>query len=247
MRLSPGKYKSSPFRSDVNSERGERWLGAKLSSRTPTRPKRPHARWNWWRGAVLILALWPFVAWAAARFLIVATPVARADAIVVLSGSAAYVERTQKAAELYHEGYAPLIVLTDDHQQGGWSTSEQRNPFFVERARHELKRAGVPPEKIHTLPQTVSSTHNESVLLRDYAEAHQLNSLLVVTSAYHSRRALWILRRVFDESGVEISLIPASAGDEQTFAPATWWLHWEGWAAVAGEYLKIIYYQFKYS
>jgi len=247
MRSSPGKYKSSLFRGDVHSAQAALWPGAKLSSLMQTRLKRPRSRRNWWRGAVLILALWPFVAWAAARFLIVATPVASADAIVVLSGSAAYLERTQKAAELYQENYAPLVILTNDNQQGGWSTSEQRNPFFVERARHELKRAGVPSEKIQTLPQTVSSTHDESVRLRDYAEAHQLNSFLVVTSAYHSRRALWTLRRVFDESGVEISLIPASAGDEQTFAPATWWLHQEGWAAVAGEYLKIIYYQFKYS
>jgi len=197
-------------------------------------------------GALCVLAVWPLLAWGAARSLIVSAELRRADAIVVLSGSAAYLERTRKAAELYHAGYAPRIILTNDNQSGGWSTAEQRNPLFVERAHKELKRAGIPADKIETLTQTVSSTRDESVLLRNYAEAHDLNSLLVVTSAYHSRRALWTLRRVFAMSGIEIGLIPSPAGNEQTPAPATWWLHLTGWSTVAGEYLKIIYYQFKY-
>jgi hypothetical protein len=39
------------------------------------------------RTLVVILLLWPFVAWAAAKFLIVEAPIEHADAIVLLSGS----------------------------------------------------------------------------------------------------------------------------------------------------------------
>ncbi|HJS23271.1 MAG TPA: hypothetical protein VJ751_02790, partial [Pyrinomonadaceae bacterium] len=83
---------------------------------------------------MVFILVWPVLAWVAARALIVSATLNSADAIVVMSGSSTYVERTQKAAELYRQGRAPLVLLTDDHTRGGWSSALQRNPFFVERA-----------------------------------------------------------------------------------------------------------------
>src|SRR5688572_30927688 len=70
---------------------------------------------------VLLILVWVIAAAFAPRLLVVSEPLASADAIVVLSGSSAYVERTHKAAQLYREGRAPLVLLTDDHTRGGWS------------------------------------------------------------------------------------------------------------------------------
>lgn len=191
------------------------------------------------------LLLWSLVAWAAARALIVGAELARADAIVVLAGSSAYVERTRLASQLYGEGRAPVVLLTNDNERGGWSSAEQRNPFFVERAINELTAAGVPRERIEVLPQPVASTYDEARALRDYTAAHNLRALLVVTSAYHSRRALWTLRHVFAGSNVEIGLMPVAPG-AQTPAPAAWWLSGRGWRVVAGEYVKLFYYRIHY-
>ncbi|MGB8509116.1 MAG: ElyC/SanA/YdcF family protein, partial [Pyrinomonadaceae bacterium] len=83
------------------------------------------------------------------------------------------------------------------------------------------------------------------VALREYAAARGLHSLLVVTSAYHSRRALWTLRRVFEGSDMEIGLAPVASG-EQTPRAALWWLTPSGWRLVAGEYAKFIYYLLHY-
>src|SRR6185369_711733 len=146
------------------------------------------------------------VAWAAAKFLVVNTPLHNADAIVVMSGSAVYKERTLRAAEFYHQGLAPRIILTNDNLRGEWSSAEQRNPFFYERARNNLLFLGVPAERVEVIAQPVTSTYEEAQTLREYAVAHGLRSLLVVTSAYHSRRALWTLNRVFAGTGIEISL-----------------------------------------
>jgi uncharacterized SAM-binding protein YcdF (DUF218 family) len=63
----------------------------------------------------------------------------------------------------------------------------------------------------------------------------------VVTSAYHSRRALWTLRRVFEGSGVEVGLVAVEPG-EQSPRPGTWWLYPLGWKMVPGEYVKFLYY-----
>ena len=194
---------------------------------------------------MLLLAAWELLAWGGARVLFVQAEVPHADALVVLSGSPAYVERALWAARLFREGRAPRVVLTDDGRRGGWSNAERRNPYFVERAAEELRRAGVPAERIEILPRAVTGTHDEALLLREYAVARGARSLSVVTSAYHSRRALWTLRRVFEGSGVEVGLSAVPAGS-LTPAPATWWLSARGWQMVAGEYLKFIYYWLHY-
>ena len=195
--------------------------------------------------ALLGLIAWSLVAWVAARNLMVNAELPHADVLVVLAGSTAYAERTRRAAELYHEGRAPKIVLTNDNQQSGWSNALQRNPFFVERAVEELSAARVPASVIEILPQAVSSTYDEAQLLRRYAETNGLRSILIVTSAYHSRRALWTFRKVFEGSGVNIGLTFAAPG-EQTPSPSLWWLRLSGWKAVAGEYVKLIYYRVHY-
>ena len=187
--------------------------------------------------------LW-FIAWGSAKLLIVSAPLERADVIVVLSGSSAFVERTQLAAQLYAAGRAGKIILTNDNRQGGWLSAEQRNPFFYERARWELQRHGVPAAKIEVIGLPVNGTRDEALALRQYAEANGVTSMLIVTSAYHSRRALWTFRRVLADSRVTVGLAATPPGG-QTPRPATWWLHLRGWQMVPGEYVKMIYYRLR--
>jgi uncharacterized SAM-binding protein YcdF (DUF218 family) len=195
--------------------------------------------------AVIALALLPVCAWVLARSLVVRVPVSRADAIVVMSGSATFRERARHAADLYNEGIAPRIVLTNDYLQSSWSEQEQRNPYYYERSRDELLRAGVPEDKIAVIMVPITGTYDEVVLLRKYAETNQLSSLLVVTSAYHSRRVLWTFRQVFAGTGKLIGIDPVAPGVE-TPALATWWLHGLGWEMVPKEYVKILVYRLRY-
>jgi uncharacterized SAM-binding protein YcdF (DUF218 family) len=196
---------------------------------------------------VSLVVAWPLCAWVVARSLVVRDEMARADAIMVLSGASEYVERTRHAAELFRRGVAPKIILTNDNLRGGWNSEQQRNPFFVERAAEELRRAGVPPAQIEALPEPVASTYDEAVRLRAYAAEHRLRSVLVVTSAYHSRRARWTMQRVFRESGVRVGIAPVTAGETaETPAALNWWLSRRGWRSVAPEYPKLVYYWLRY-
>jgi uncharacterized SAM-binding protein YcdF (DUF218 family) len=194
---------------------------------------------------LIFLAAWSGLAWVAAKALIVQADLPQADALVVLSGSSNYMERTRAAAELFTAGRAPKIILTNDNEQGGWSSAEQRNPLFEELEFAELVRAGVPAEKIERLTGIVTSTYDEALQVRAIASAQGLRSIIVVTSAYHSRRALWTWRRVFQESGIAIGLSAAPTG-EQSPNPFSWWWHPRGWSMVAGEYPKLIYYWLQY-
>lgn len=194
------------------------------------------------RRAVLILLLaWPLLAWAAAEALVVPSDPSRADAIVVLAGSSTYIERTHRAAQLFRNNHASKIILTNDNQLSGWSAEMQTNPLFVQRAADELKRQGVPEDKIDIVPAIVSSTRDEAARVREYTESNDLHSILVVTSAYQVRRARWMFDNIFGGSKVAVSFNSVPPGD-QTPRPLTWWLHRQGWRMVAGEYLKLAFY-----
>lgn len=191
---------------------------------------------------LLLLLAWVILAWVAARALMVNAEIGSADALVVLSGSSSYVERTQRAAELYRQGRAPVVLLTNDHTRGGWSSALQTNPFFVDRAIDELTKQGVPAERIRIVPGVAASTQSEAVIVKDYAASQGLRSILIITSAYHSRRALGTFRKTFEGTGVVIGLESSSSASPAAF----WWLRPSGWRDVAGEYVKLIYYRFVY-
>ncbi len=184
------------------------------------------------------------VSWVAARLLIVEAPLDRSDAIIVLSGSRTLGERLALAAQLFREGRAPKIILTNDNLRGGWVSAEQRNPYFYESAVKELVKLGVPDDAIVVIPSAVTSTQEEALATRKYFQP-QSGSLLIVTSGYHSRRALRSFRNAFKGSGTTIGIAPVMPG-WQTPGATVWWLHLSGWEMVAGEYAKLFYYAIRY-
>ncbi|MDX6575813.1 MAG: hypothetical protein QOE96_1766 [Blastocatellia bacterium] len=203
------------------------------------------------RRLVLLIALlgavvlWPLLAWLGAHLLIVKSELGSADAIVVMSGSSTYLERADWAAKLYREGRAPIVILTNDSLISGWDKQEERNPYFYELAARALQQRGVPESKIQVVSDIALGTYEESLGVRDYATAHHLKRLLVVTSAYHTRRTLWSLRHASQGSGIEIGIDSPPPG-WQTPAPSRWWWRRWGWKVVAGEYVKLIYYWMRY-
>ena len=192
---------------------------------------------------VLVLVGWVLLAWVAGRALIVKAEIGSADALMVLSGSSSYLERTQKAAELYRQGRAPLVLLTNDYTRGGWSQALQTNPYFVDRALEELTKNGVPVERIRIVPGVAESTQSEAVIVKDYATAQGFRSVLIITSPFHSRRALRTFRTSFANTNIIIGLDSTSRSETSA---ALWWLSPSGWRDVAGEYIKLVYYWLKY-
>ena len=182
--------------------------------------------------------------WIGARWLIVSVPLDHSDAIVVLSGSSTILERAQHAAGLYSGQRSQKIILTNDNKQASWLTAEQRNPYYFEIAVDELRRLGVPQQSIEVVGPPVNSTWDEAIVMREYSKTHNLGSILIVTSAYHSRRALWTFHTVLGHSTTQVGLDPVKTGI-QTPSPATWWLHGIGWKLVLGEYVKLIYYHLR--
>ncbi len=192
--------------------------------------------------SLLILFIgWVFLAPLLARNLIVEKPLGKADAIVVLSGSSAYIERTHRAAQIYKENTSRRIILTDDGEFGGWSQIEQRNPRFVELAKNELIDQGVAESDIEILRSEVSGTIYEARLIREKIAKEGWTSILLVTSGYHSRRALWTFEHTIGDVSANFGVVSAR-DDGQTPDASSWWLRPRGWRLVVGEYVKFIGY-----
>ncbi len=172
---------------------------------------------------ITIFSVWTFLAPFLAERLIVERPLDHADVILVLAGSSTYLERTQKAAQLFKKQIAQKILLTNDGEQAGWSQEEQRNPPYVELARIQLLAHDVPNEAIESLSPEVFGTIMEATLLATHASERRWKYLLIVTSAYHTRRALWTFEHVFAKTGVvtQIGIVAARTG--QQTPPALYW------------------------
>lgn len=190
---------------------------------------------------LFLLATWIFLAPFLAENLIVEKPLERADAILILAGSSVYIERTNKAAEIFKQGIAPKIVLTDDGERTGWSRAERRNIPYVEMAQRNLIAQGIPVENIEIIKPIGSGTVYEAQIFKEKALAEKLQSVLLVTSAYHTRRTIWTFERVFETETIEFGIVAPPTGQE-TPPLNVWWLAPSGWNFVAGEYVKSVYY-----
>ena len=196
---------------------------------------------------ITFLGVWIFLAPFLANFLIVEKPLERADIIWVLGGSSTYIERTHEAAQAYKKGMAAKIFLVNDGVFSGWNQAEQRNIPIYELSKRELIAQGVPDESIEILPKSVEGTKDEADLFVETAQKRNLKSVLLVTSAYHSRRTLWTFQKVGLEnnSNIEIGLQSPPTG-EQTPSPYFWWLSRRGWMLVGEEIMKNLVYWLYY-
>ena len=159
----------------------------------------------------------------------------KADLILALGGDSG--SRVVTAAELYRQGYAPAIVLS----QPEGVHSKVRSAVTHWRIRY-LTDAGVPERAIVVAPGARNSWQEAETTLRLMRE-RKLERVLVVSDPAHLRRLSWVMRRVFDGSGKSYVLV---AADDEQWDAAHWWRTSSNAQYVFGEYLKLAYYLFEY-
>lgn len=160
--------------------------------------------------AVLYLARRPILRFAGEEW-VVEDAIERADAIAVLSDDNFYADRATRAAELFREGNAPLVVASGRRLRP--------NAGIAELMEHDLAERGVPRERILRFPHDGDNTREEAEALVKLAEQRRWRRMIVVTSNYHSRRARYIFRRVFP-SWCDVRVASARDAD---FDPAHWY------------------------
>src|ERR1700747_1986798 len=142
---------------------------------------------------------------------IVEDPLNKADALIVLSDDNFYADRATRAAELFREGKASLVVASGRRLRP--------SAGITELMEHDLIERGVPKDKILRVPQEGDSTLEEAETLAKFVQAKKWHSAIVVTSHYHTRRARYIFRHVVPR-GLDVRVASARDGD---FDPEAWW------------------------
>lgn len=162
----------------------------------------------------------------------------QADAIVVLAGE---IRRAIHAADLYHLGLAPVIYVGRPRHEPPQALCDLG--FDCPRQEDEMRRVlalkGVPPEAVRVYGQDVLSTVEEGEHLRRELESGLGSGpkrLLVVTSAYHCRRAKLILSGILRGHELIMTPTPYERFDRE------WWGHQGSSGAVVSEVSKFLFY-----
>ena len=171
------------------------------------------------------------------QFLVVEDHLETADIIFVLMGG--HNTRPFHAAELYDKGFAknivvPQVELTPAVQLGVYPSQTQATLYILEEQ-------GIPDSviQIADFPQGVSSTLDEARALNAYIKQYSIKSVIIVTDAFHTRRARYIFKKELQEESIKIMISPAP---HWKFDATNWWKHEEGFVSFINEYLKFIHY-----
>jgi|ERR1700687_5672605 len=177
---------------------------------------------------LLLVVIFVALASQAARFLVVDEPT-KSDAIVVLAGETNV--RPACALDLLRLGFAPHLFLD----------AETRDLIYDQRLTDIAQKYvnGLPDAKrVSICPSVGFSTNEEADDVDRCLQPLGAHRVLLVTSDYHTRRALMIFRHRLPQ----YQFNAAAARNPQQFGEA-WWTHRE-WAKVTlDEWSKILWWE----
>jgi uncharacterized SAM-binding protein YcdF (DUF218 family) len=179
---------------------------------------------------------------AYARWLIVEEPFDRVDVALVLGGGEG--ERLAAAIHLYRsEKAGGIVILGPDAPLLKVYTGEDSLTQGEAKRRIAIKR-GV-PDSVVTLVLGAQSTYEEATMALEAARKESWKSVAVVTSPFHTRRALATFQSVFHDPGVEIKIfhLPIERSSQD---PNRWWRRESDTMAVITETIKIGFYAYRY-
>ena len=194
-----------------------------------------------------VLAVFLFLGWlfrgpiliALGEFLVVQDPLRPAASIVVLSGESP--ARVLRGWELYKQGYAPMILLTQTNRSPAESEMERQGvhyPGSSELDRKALIELNTPAQSITLIEPRADSTFTEAILVKSFFGKQPPERLLLVTSRYHSRRARTTFRHVF---GKDTEILSAPTPYDG-FNPDGWWKNRNNIRNLVLEYQKGLLY-----
>lgn len=156
---------------------------------------------------------------AAGRTLVAEDALDRVDAIVVAvdADGAGVLE----AADLVHQGISTRVAVFADPPNGTDRELLRRGVRYYDQTAFsvdQLRALGV--NSVEVIPRAVAGTNDEGATLPSWCSAKGFRSVVVVSTADHSRRTRRVLQRAMQASGVKV-LIRASRYSE--FDSNAWW------------------------
>jgi uncharacterized SAM-binding protein YcdF (DUF218 family) len=174
----------------------------------------------------------PFVLNGVAGYLVVQDKLEPADAIIVLGGDWSG-ERVEQGVALYKQGFARYIIMT-----GG---KVYRTLTNAQLMREHAREKGVPGRAI-ILEDKTMSTKEDARFSLPILNKHNIKSIILVTSPYHTRRAGMVFKRNLEPRGIKVMVCPAREG---SYNPQRWWTRHEDTELVVKECVSLVLYWIK--
>ena len=133
------------------------------------------------------------------HFLATDDAISQADAIVVLGGDGGNFFRVQQGANLFNEGYAPVVVFS-----GGTLKDAGIACSSAQLSLEAAQELGLPTGAA-IIASGAQSTYDEAVNIRRLALQHRWHSLIVVTDLFHTRRAARTFRALLPDTTIYLS------------------------------------------
>lgn len=147
-----------------------------------------------------------------------------ADAIVAVSGGDT-AARADEAIKLYQNGWAGILVFSG-------AAADKTGPSNAAVMRQQAIDAGVDPSVILVEETSETTTENAAETISLFKK-HNIASAILVTSAYHERRALLEFdRRALD---VEVRAHPVATDKQWS---GVWWMTSTGWSLAIPELVR---------
>lgn len=160
---------------------------------------------------------------------------ARSDIILALGGDNG--DRIVMAARLYHQGYAPRIMLTGLENGPAMTRSS-----YVNWRVQFLLDEKVPGSAV-ILERGAGNTWEEAVNTLALIKQHGWKRVMVVSDPPHMRRLHFVWSKVFAGSGKEFVLVDSAPA---WWNPARWWENDQSGPFVLMEYIKLAYYRIQH-
>jgi uncharacterized SAM-binding protein YcdF (DUF218 family) len=150
----------------------------------------------------------------------------KVDAIVAISGGDT-TARTAQAIQLYKDGWADVLIFSG-------AALDKTGPSNAEAMRQQALNAGVSSNDI-LIDETSETTKQNAVNSTDLFESRNIHSVILVTSAYHQRRAgLEFGQR----AGIEVRIVNHPVRTDNQWSQL-WWTTPTGWWLAVSELFKI--------
>ncbi len=124
--------------------------------------------------------------------------IAKSDVIIVLEGDGYY--RVDKAADLWKEKWAPLVVIS------GGSDNPSYGSYPAAQMKKQLRRAGVPEQYI-LLDEKSKNTKEQAEEMMRWAKAKKWRRIILIASHYHQYRAFLTFLRAMQSKRMKLILI----------------------------------------
>lgn len=151
------------------------------------------------------------------------------DAIVVISGGDT-VARTNEAIALYKKGWAPIMIFSG-------AAADKTGPSNAKAMQTQAIDAGVAGK--NTIIEEKSDTTNQNAeFVMDIVKNQGYKSIILVTSAYHERRALLQFEHyAVVPNAPKINIRPHPVPEDKDWN-RFWWLTPWGWSLATNEIIK---------